>query len=75
MTQGRVLLSPKLMHPKMGTEMRRPDLPKLRYSHLDASREAFRCAGSWEDISIGMTENEECEMRCKLPYLMYSVVE
>ena len=45
MTQGRVLLSPKLIHPNTGTEMRRPDFPRLRYSHLDASTEALSWAG------------------------------
>lgn len=44
-TQGKVLLSPKLMQPNTGTEMRNPDLPRLRYSHLEASRDALSRAG------------------------------
>lgn len=52
-TQGKVLLSPKLIHPKTGTEIRKPDFPRLRYSHLDASTEALSWAGrSLEDISV-----------------------
>lgn len=45
MTQGRVLLSPKLIHPKMGTETRRPELPSWRYSAFEFSRDSLSRAG------------------------------
>lgn len=62
MTHGRVLLSPKLIHPNIGTETRKPDFPRLRYSHLDASREAFSWAGrSLEDMLVVSRDYDETE--------------
>ena len=60
MTHGKVLLSPKLIHPNIGTEIRKPDFPRLRYSHLDASTEALSLAGrSLEDILVVLQSYSE----------------
>lgn len=45
MTQGRVLLSPKLIHPKMGTETWRPELPRRRYSTFVFSTDSLSLGG------------------------------
>lgn len=42
--------SPKLMHPKIGTDTLRPLFPSRLYPHLVFSSEVFRPTGICEDI-------------------------
>ena len=51
------VLSPKLIHPKTGTEILRPLLPRRRYSHLVESIDFFREAGS-SAIVLGAREDD-----------------
>lgn len=50
--QGRVRLSPKDMHPKMGTEIVRPLFPRVRYSHLELSTDSWRALGIDDILSV-----------------------
>lgn len=57
------------MHPKMGTDMRRPLLPSWRYSHLEFSTDSLSEGGRFSVAIL-----YEVASRPKVVWLNYGIV-